>query len=73
MPINNDEGFYSGSVRIIDSNVKIQHGHGTFISNSDNSRYDGKWHNGLKHGYGTLKFDNGDLYTGLFEYDYAHS
>ena len=31
--------------------------------------YKGDWVNGLRHGYGEMKYTSGDSYTGYFEHD----
>ena len=39
----------------------------TFYKNGDFCSYMGHWNKGLHHGYGRVRYTNGDVKSGLFE------
>jgi hypothetical protein len=63
-----DGSTYEGLVRTKVINLKkvyLKHGQGKQIL-KDKSEYDGMWKNGKYHGFGTLTYQNGDIYEGEF-------
>jgi hypothetical protein len=58
----NNEGYYEGDFV---SNMK--QGQGTIVWTSGSysgDSYEGQWHHGMKHGFGTYKYHCGDIYVG---------
>jgi len=59
-----EEGSYEGEV----NGDKIPEGHGVFDYRGDDEHgrmcYDGEWKNKAAHGYGVMKWQNGDRYEG---------
>ncbi|KAM3127088.1 hypothetical protein pb186bvf_020824 [Paramecium bursaria] len=47
--------------------TKVRNGYGTYIYENSFFRYEGEWLNGVKHGRGVLKMNDGSYYEGQFQ------
>jgi hypothetical protein len=61
---NHLDSKYTGTVN--EQNEKDGHGIKVFPADSFLEQYEGQWLNGNFHGYGALKFRNGEKYEGNF-------
>ena len=50
----------------------IYHGYGVLRHSNGSIMYEGEYHNGLRHGKGTLYLENGDTYSGMFRHNKYH-
>ena len=40
----------------------LRHGEGKYINEKEGVEYRGHWENGMRHGYGELRYKNGSIY-----------
>jgi len=40
----------------------LRHGKGTYVNQKEGVEYDGDWLNGMRDGYGELRYKNGSVY-----------
>lgn len=70
------EGYYTGTLLsttlLPHGTGRMEYNHANGDGNADVAIYDGEWQYGHWHGYGSLQFQNGDMYIGTFEQDMRH-
>jgi len=66
--IEDSQGTYYGSI----SPQGQRHGLGVNVSKSDQSIYEGQWHEGQMNGYGRMFLLDGDMYEGHWQNGLHH-